>query len=543
MKHKHLLHGNLLTWYILCFFIFSQNNQAQNYDISIKGRLITAENKNDVLGDGKISYDPDHHVLTLNNAIIDTANHIHCIRIWNTLSSYTIKLVGNNKLSSEEVPAIFSSAYSPVHIIGPGRLNISSSKSSAISIVKELRITDNAIISAYATDVCGINTGDDLTVSKGAKVITHSINENGITTLKGLIVKENGHVDASGKKYGIQAASINLNHCTLHTVADESTGEGLTCERITLTNCHISKPIYTTLSQNKITENGQKVQEIEVAYNYNIYVGNTQVTDINKHDILGNGTVSYDTETLTLNQATITSGENYKNNHHGIYFGTGIKNPTLRLNGSNTITCTAPYSPACAVYCVADTLTITGSETDRLDATSTFGSSIAANTITINGGCTVQATGNYFAIYNQYYSNKLTINNSNLMAKSVSGTDGCIMYRNISLIDCHISTPQTATLIPDVGFRDKGDVVPEIFIKSGNETGNDLICERKEKVWSADGILFIETEKTNEIQIFNLSGQLIRTLEGISGIRTVTGLDNGIYFVRSDGHTYKVILH
>lgn len=56
--------------------------ESETYDLWVAGKQVTETNQNDVLGDGTVSYDPDTHTLTLNNAHLtlsgDAEEGIYC---------------------------------------------------------------------------------------------------------------------------------------------------------------------------------------------------------------------------------------------------------------------------------------------------------------------------------------------------------------------------------------------------------------------------------------------------------------------------------
>jgi len=125
-----------------------------------------------------------------------------------------------------------------------------------------------------------------------------------------------------------------------------------------------------------------------MAENYNIYIAGTQVTDDNKDDVLGNGTVSYNpsTHTLLLNRANIQTTE------HGILCKNG--NYTIRLKqDDSTIRCTDVTTEHNAVCVEGGTLTI---ENETNDCVLTVGSkknsAIVADNITLNRGASVEAS-------------------------------------------------------------------------------------------------------------------------------------------------------
>ena len=71
------------------------------------------------------------------------------------------------------------------------------------------------------------------------------------------------------------------------------------------------------------------------AVKYDLFVGGTEVTSVNTADVLGDGTVSYDpdTQTLTLNGATVTRGEH---EDAAIYYEGG--DLAIVLEGNNVVT-------------------------------------------------------------------------------------------------------------------------------------------------------------------------------------------------------------
>ena len=81
---------------------------APCYNIRIAGTSVSEANKNDVFGDGKVSYDNDKHTLTLNNATITMGNgsdpdastmEAPCIE-YSDSDPLTISIIGNNIIES-----------------------------------------------------------------------------------------------------------------------------------------------------------------------------------------------------------------------------------------------------------------------------------------------------------------------------------------------------------------------------------------------------------------------------------------------------------
>lgn len=83
-----------LAFCLTLLFIFSVNafGLDSEYGLTIAGTVVTSSNKDDILGDGKVKYDPDTSVLTLENANIQGEIAFEGEQI-------TINLVGSNKIS------------------------------------------------------------------------------------------------------------------------------------------------------------------------------------------------------------------------------------------------------------------------------------------------------------------------------------------------------------------------------------------------------------------------------------------------------------
>jgi len=125
--------------------------------------------------------------------------------------------------------------------------------------------------------------------------------------------------------------------------------------------------------------------------NYDIWVGGVQVTSDNKADVLGaadgeGATVTYDsdTNTLTLNNAAITTSHMVSAANYGIYAPFGLN---LKLVGANSIA--LPHSGSYSVYGIASDerdLQISAEEHGSLAVTAGNNFGIYSNNLTINSG-------------------------------------------------------------------------------------------------------------------------------------------------------------
>ena len=74
--------------------------------INIAGKEVTMLNKDDILGDGKISYDADTHTLTLNRAMINVEDHPSMEGIFFDGGEITLELIGRSDIYCNAANAI-----------------------------------------------------------------------------------------------------------------------------------------------------------------------------------------------------------------------------------------------------------------------------------------------------------------------------------------------------------------------------------------------------------------------------------------------------
>ena len=152
--------------------------------IWVKSTMVTNANYNDVLGDGKVSYDPIRNVLTLNGVSI-TQNSLYnlvCSR-----DGLVVKLIGTNNIRER---ATFNKNTT---IIGPGTLTVSMStreyqiminNGACLHISDSAQVTISASASGYAigTGIKG-STGSTLKVDGDNAKLTISAKKTAIRDL------------------------------------------------------------------------------------------------------------------------------------------------------------------------------------------------------------------------------------------------------------------------------------------------------------------------------------------------------------------------
>lgn len=150
-----------------------------DYGIFVVGVEVTRSNKNDILGDGTVSYDEDTHTLTFDHAEIEYDNSV----VYSTID-LMIELIGENKfkMSGERVVAIHAGNYmlsKDVVFLGDGSLSIEFEGTSAEAMgifAKDIRIETDITIDLpdCSNIVNGIYSEASLILSGGATVTVNN---------------------------------------------------------------------------------------------------------------------------------------------------------------------------------------------------------------------------------------------------------------------------------------------------------------------------------------------------------------------------------
>ena len=106
------------------------NAAPENYNILICGQRVTSENCGDLTAiegvKGKAAYDPATNTLTLENATITTTAD-KAAGLWTSVKDMTIKLIGDNTISSEKRGGMVN--YDKLTFTGTGKLKITGATS------------------------------------------------------------------------------------------------------------------------------------------------------------------------------------------------------------------------------------------------------------------------------------------------------------------------------------------------------------------------------------------------------------------------------
>ena len=234
------------------------------YDITIAGIEVTAENKDNITGEGitgTVRYDNETNVLLLSDAAITAASKTHGVEFYEP--DLTIRLEGENTISPSDYSCIYVGAAGT--ITGPGSLE----------------------------NIGDIVTDANLTFKN--------------TTVKAdrLYIEDPGSTDAT---FAFDKAYV--------TLSGDRNYETIICSALNLTDCEFLYPASASFNATEkavVDADGYGIiDDIVIGRTYGLVVGDVEVTDRNKDKITGEaitGTISYDSETstLTLDNAKITS--------------------------------------------------------------------------------------------------------------------------------------------------------------------------------------------------------------------------------------------
>ena len=238
------------------------------YDLKIAGVTVTETNKNDILGDGAFSYDPDTNTLTVkgdcnceSKGVTPIINNISGLTVY-VANDVTLRSGKTGTDNAEEESGLLT--YVPLTITGPGMLKL-------------------------------IANGD-------------GINGGGAWWRRGTRVTiDDGRVDVKAKCGMVYINGLVLKSCYLHVSAGEEAGT-VRCFNLSMTDCMRIKPkngSYNSMTGEILDEKGFIASEFTIAKVYDISIAGTIVTRENKDDILGNGAASYDSDknVLTLKKS------------------------------------------------------------------------------------------------------------------------------------------------------------------------------------------------------------------------------------------------
>ena len=254
MKHKRLL-SILLALVLVLSVLPALPVFAADYNLTVAGVQVTDANKSDILGNGSVSYNSGTKTLTIKGDLSYSSG----ILIENQIDGLTITTDGTAKRSL--------TAYSG---------DVIDSNGAALTIKDA-----NLSMISYASN----SDRSAIYMHNGSKTLTFENAEvymNGGWTLCGqegaLTVKESYLTIAAGERAVSGFGSISLSGCALTKPAGGKYTTGT-----------IYESDGSTIAKN-----------VTIARTYALKIAGVQVTDANKHDVLGDGAFEFDTDSYSI---------------------------------------------------------------------------------------------------------------------------------------------------------------------------------------------------------------------------------------------------
>ena len=423
-----------------------------SYGIKIAGVDVTALNYEDLSVidgvDGKINYNPETKILTMEDVTINTTVFNG---IWNKdVKGLKINLVGNNTITSSEACI---SILEPSTISGSGTFRLKSSNNCGIYLPSSLAVEG---IKLYAEGEWGIagqvfqTSGNVLTISNAYVEVTGS--KGSVGDLENLILDGCSITQPNGAEFDAKYHSVLLN------------GESVT----------------------------DKVVIEPDSYGFNI--AGVNVTKKNCKDLSVidgvDGKISYnpETKTLTMEDVTINVADN-----SGIW-NSSVKGLKIVLVGNNIIT----SSSSCIK--IDKTSTISGSGTLILKSSENCGIYMKLTSLTVEG-VKLYTEGKYgVAGFDGISGETLTLRNAYVEA---TGSLGSVCdLQNLILDGCSITQPTGAAFDANVhGVALNGEVVTDkVVIESVTNGISNITTDvpaHKQGIFSVTGVK--QTQQWNEL--------------------------------------------
>lgn len=325
--------------------IMNPNNPVEFYDLWVGNRHVNSNNKDDILGDGKASYDPDTHTLMLNDPIIPGKSFDSKIFSYSDLN-----ITGSYHMSEAETKN---------GIVSEGSLTLNGDFT---IFSKGLWFTDSYNNTALYTGN-PITAVGDITLNGNITAQGEDVAYAAIYTETGNITVLDGKTQAISNIRGIYCGGTLTAYGSTKSITLEGNKGALYAGNLIIyitegqnLQCFVPRnSIYLKTYKSIYCKEGKKgYLATRVVFrqvlSYNLWLGNTQVTDLNADDILGDGTASFDpeTNTLTLDNPTISG----QTNDCAIY----SEHIDLTIEGSATVSTTA----SCGIKVLYGRLTCDG---------------------------------------------------------------------------------------------------------------------------------------------------------------------------------------
>ena len=346
--------------------IKDKNNPYEPYALWVGGKVVSNRNKDDILGDGKASFDPATNTLTLDNPTIPGSTQSS--KIYSKLPNLTV--TGSYHMTEAETLSGIRSDGGSLTLDGD------------FTIMSAGYWFDFPDGRRLVSDGNPIWVTGDITLKGNINVKGKDIAFGGICTQNGNITMTSGRLYINSDMYGVYCENGTFTaEGSAQSICIEGKGGAVYAKNM-VTSRQFIEPAGASFNATLMTvcdSNGMVPSRIVMGppgSHFNLWLGSTPVFSSNKNDILGDGKASYnpDTNTLTLN------------------------NPSIDCTTTDYV-----------IYCADKDLIVTGNY-HMTQGTTENGIVVSNGNLTLDGDFTIMSKGNW-----QYDgSNSATIQNATL---------------------------------------------------------------------------------------------------------------------------------
>ena len=418
------------------------------YDLTINGTRVTGNNRDDILGDGTLRYDPVTNTLTMDGMELK-ATVTSGFVINSQIPDLKINAISHNVIDANGVGGILLGDDCPTSFTGTGVLHIKNAKNG-------VQVRDLLEVSMGALDV----EADDYGIYGVGNETTHKC-ELKITT-------GNEYISATGD----QACLVGFNTISMSDIpnydVEAPSGAYIADGRAYDSEGNVLKGTKLVLSSVEIPE---------------LWVGGVRVTHANANDILGDGKANYDwsDRNLVLNGINITEGTGGIENY-------GVTNLTVTVAGDNIIMLSEMVDgwPSTA-FATSSNCTTTIKGGGKLLLAGYNGVNLMrGGKLAVTDGTNVEVVATAYAIMgwndtSGQLKETLTVNNSRLSAVS-SSMYAMWLLDGLEMIDCSITMPEGAVFDEQygtvkVGRKEQKIVIiePDAVVLQGDVDGNKVV--------------------------------------------------------------------
>ena len=388
--------------------------EPAGYDLWVGGVRVTEANKADVLGDGTVAFTPatesEQAKLTLNNAEITGA--VRPDQTDSTVGVYakmdlTLELVGSNEIIGTDASDVSYGVLvsdSKLTVIGGGTLDVSAGDGFA-----------NCGIGAKSMIM---RSGTIRATAGKASYESDAVFTSNFTMEGGTLIAEGGESSIS---LGLFVSAPIINGGTVVAIGQTCAFYGEPdlsgyADPDVRVNTEADYPQYATAwnGTDDLGEDGSFQCVIIEPAGYDLWVGGVRVTEANKADVLGDGTVAFTPATeseqakLTLNGAEIIGAPvpAWPHDSDGIYSDIDL---TLELHGENTVTandaweggdCLGIFAGDCSLIVTGDgILNVTTGEGRLSCGVDTFVMTMHSGTLRVTAGKATETSDGVYSLF------------------------------------------------------------------------------------------------------------------------------------------------